>query len=241
MNYFGNKNDVRRPISCYWGLVVLLLSVFAAEECIAQKNIYMNSNQADSVMSVIGENKEVVLYCGYGEEPATYMVLCDYWKEGVNGRFEVWVLGYDLHTGDTVCLPIGPSCIWIQKSGSVYNVGNYLSLDTETKHFPYEWKVPKYSLVSCLEYTGEMQPSYHYKVHAGAQGEDIWNRMEQDDKWSRDMEQKQDIERQRQKEYEKKLKQQTEDFGKEKAETERWQKIINDEKNERLRKELKNF
>lgn len=244
MNNFEKKNNAHRPTARCLGLMVLLLFyLFAVEEGKAQETASLNSNRADSVMAVLGENKEVVLYCGYEDEAPTYMVLCDYWKAGEGGKFEIWVLGYDLHTGDTVCLPIGPACIWIQKNDRVYNVGNYLSLDTEVKHFPYEWKVPQYSLVSCLKHTGTMQPTYHGKAHArGAnQSGDIWNRRQQDDKWSRDMEQRQEVERRRQKEYEKKLKQQSEEFNWEKAETEKWQKIINEEKDKRLRKELKNF
>lgn len=114
MNYSEKKNR--------WAVLLLSLVLFTGVEAQyttrgdnAQVINCLNSKQADSVMSVIGENKEVVLYCGYKEEAATYMVLCDYWKEWRDGKYEVWVLGYDLHTGDTVCLPIGPSCLWVQK------------------------------------------------------------------------------------------------------------------------------
>lgn len=150
---------------------------------------YLTFEQADTVLSVIGNYSEIVLYCGNEREVETYMVLCDYWTEWIaspeemalydslyntgiaidvdawSDQYEIWVLGYDLHTGDTICTPIEPSCLWIHKNGVTYNVGNYVSLDSVIKLFPFKWKVPKYSLISCLEYDEKIQPTYHYDIH----------------------------------------------------------------------------
>ena len=86
----------------------------------------LSSSQANYIISVLRECKEIVLYCGHEDEIETYMVLCDSWKsqlvnyeeithydsmsdswetieiETLSGWYEIWVLGYDLHTGDTI-------------------------------------------------------------------------------------------------------------------------------------------
>lgn len=132
----------------------------------------LSSIQADEVLSVIGGCKDIVLYCGHDGEVETYMVLCDFWKaEVVNQEivlsdwYEIWVLGYDLHTGDTICTPIDPSCIWFNKNNSTYNVGNYIFWDPVPRSFPFKWKVPQYTLISCLQYAEEIQLTYHHYIH----------------------------------------------------------------------------
>ena len=86
----------------------------------------LSSSQADYIISVLRGCKEIVLYCGHEDEVETYMVLCDSWKsqmvnyeettlydsisdshitivnETLSAWYEIWVLGYDLHTGDTI-------------------------------------------------------------------------------------------------------------------------------------------
>lgn len=164
-------------------------SLFFDDGWITHEYKLLSSSQADYVMSIIGDYNEIVLYCGNEYEVETYMVLCDFWKEciadskwttivdslstigiaqeedSLDVQYEIWVLGYDLHTGDTICTPIAPSCIWIHKDDITYNVGSYTSLDSIVRLFPFNWKVPQYSLISCLEYNEEIQPTYHYEIH----------------------------------------------------------------------------
>lgn len=149
----------------------------------------LSSSQADYIISVLSKCKEIVLYCGLEDEIETYMVLCDSWKaelvnyeettffdsisdswktiktESLSGWYEIWVLGYDLHTGDTICTPIDPYCIWFNKDDDIYNVGHYTFLDSISWTFPFNWKVPKYTIISCLEYAEELQLTYHYDIH----------------------------------------------------------------------------
>lgn len=149
----------------------------------------LSSSQANYIISVLRECKEIVLYCGHEDEIETYMVLCDSWKsqlvnyeeithydsmsdswetieiETLSGWYEIWVLGFDLHTGDTICTPIDPYCMWFHKNDSIHNVGNYTFLDSATWSFPFNWKVPQYTLINCLEYAEDLQTTYHYDIH----------------------------------------------------------------------------
>lgn len=86
-------------------------------------------------------------------------------NETLSAWYEIWVLGYDLHTGDTICTPIDPFCIWFHKKDITYNVGNYTFLDSATWFFPFNWKVPQYTLISCLDYAEDLQITYHYDIH----------------------------------------------------------------------------
>ncbi len=171
------------PYTCMYAEGVMSITpddpLLFVEEEIDANMIMLSSDQADSVMSIIGRQKDVMLYCGFEKEAETYMVLCDYWKalihDSVNTDscvmlkeyFEVWVLGFDLHTGDTLCTPIDPSCIWFHQDDSTYNVGAYLFADLSVKPLPFKWRVPKYTLIHCLEYAEmeDLEPTYHYEVH----------------------------------------------------------------------------
>ena len=150
---------------------------------------FLTSRQARDVLAVIGKCKEIVLYCGHADEVETYMVLCDYWKEKViyqervsifdplfgtettttteppSNWYEIWVLGYDLHTGDSICTPIDPYCIWFYKDGAIHNAGAYVFKESVPWVFPFNWNVPQYTLINCLHYAKEMQPTYHYYIH----------------------------------------------------------------------------
>lgn len=161
-------------------------NTFIAEDEMAPEYRILTSSEADKVISVLRNYKEIVLYCGHERERETYMVLCDYWKEQVTEEdlhyfsdvgivigvdplkdwYEIWVLGYDLHTGDTICTPIDPSCIWFHEDNRTYNMGNYTLLNSEIKPFPFFWKVPKYTLINCLnKYTNGIRPTYHHDIH----------------------------------------------------------------------------
>lgn len=108
------------------------------------------------------------------------------------------------------------------------------------KHFPYKWKVPQYSLVSCLKRGMATGPTYHQKVHAPGKdgGELIWDRMEREDSWQQGMMQRQEIERQKQMEDQQRMRQVQEGYMP-KLELENMKKWVEEQQQEELLKELR--
>ncbi|MCR5066146.1 MAG: hypothetical protein K6A67_10350 [Bacteroidales bacterium] len=131
---------------------------------------YFTRPQAIRVANTLDAQSELMIYCGYEYELATYVIINEVWAEPVNSKYyEIWLYGYDAYTGEEIYMPIDLSCIWLFNNigNRMYSAAQYLRFRSTVKTPNFYWTMPPYN--SFVRYYHD--PSfnrvytYHYHIH----------------------------------------------------------------------------
>jgi hypothetical protein len=145
-------------------LAVLTLSVSA-------KSVrYFTRPQAVRVSNALDAQAELMIYCGYEYELATYVIINEVWAEPVNSKYyEIWLFGYDAYTGEEIYMPIDLSCIWLYNAygNRMYSAAQYLRFRSTVATPNFYWTMPPYNAFTRHFHDPMFNHgyTYHYEIH----------------------------------------------------------------------------
>ena len=143
--------------------LALMLATFAAS---ASNTLYFTYNQALRTVTLLNNQNELMIYCGYADELPTYVLLNEVWAEQISSSFyEVWLYGYDAYTGEEVYMPIDLECIWLVHSGHIYSAAQTLRFRTSHARPTFAWQMPRYNPFVRAPRPATFYYTYHYDIH----------------------------------------------------------------------------
>lgn len=131
---------------------------------------YFTRPQATRVAKALDAQAELMIYCGYEYELATYVIINEVWAEPVNSKYyEIWLYGYDAYTGEEIYMPIDLSCIWLYNSMSnrMYSAAQYLRFRSTVSVPNFYWTMPPYNPFIRYYHDPAFNRlyTYHYEIH----------------------------------------------------------------------------
>lgn len=150
--------------------ILTLALILAAVTATANGVRYFTRPQATRVARALDAQTELMIYCGYEYELATYVIINEVWAEPVNSKYyEIWLYGFDAYTGEEIYMPIDLSCIWLYNhyGNRMYNAAQYLRFRSMATTPNFYWTMPPYhSFVRHYHdpHFNRMY-TYHYEVH----------------------------------------------------------------------------
>ena len=131
---------------------------------------YFTRPQATRVASTLDAQAELMIYCGYEYELATYVIINEVWAEPVNSKYyEIWLFGYDAYTGEEIYMPIDLSCIWLFNNigNRMYSAAQYLRFRSTVKTPNFYWTMPPYNPFTRYYHDPNFRRmyTYHYEIH----------------------------------------------------------------------------
>ena len=131
---------------------------------------YFTRPQATRVANALDAQAELMIYCGYEYELATYVIINEVWAEPVNSKYyEIWVYGYDAYTGEEIYMPIDLSCIWLYNSmgNRMYSAAQYLRFRSTVATPNFYWTMPPYNPYIRYYHDPAFNRlyTYHYEIH----------------------------------------------------------------------------
>ena len=129
-------------------IVLALALTIMALAASASSVRYFTRPQATRVARALDAQAELMIYCGYEYELATYVIINEVWAEPVNSKYyEIWLFGYDAYTGEEIYMPIDLSCIWLYNSYShrMYSAAQYLRFRSAVATPNFYWTMPPYN------------------------------------------------------------------------------------------------
>ena len=143
--------------------LALMMAVFTAS---ASNTLYFTYNQAIRTVTLLNNQDELMIYCGYEDELPTYVLLNEVWAEQISSSFyEIWVYGYDAYTGEEVYMPIDLECIWLMHNGHVYSAAQTLRFRSSHSRPSFSWSIPRYNPFVRAPHPPTFYYSYHYDIH----------------------------------------------------------------------------
>ena len=143
--------------------LALMLATFAAS---ASNTLYFTYNQALRTVTLLNNQNELMIYCGYADELPTYVLLNEVWAEQISSSFyEVWLYGYDAYTGEEVYMPIDLECIWLVAGGNIYSAAQTLRFRSSHSRPTFAWQIPHYNPFVRAPRPTMYYYSYHYDIH----------------------------------------------------------------------------
>ncbi len=147
-------------------LVLIAASIAANANAVR----YFTRPQAVRVTAALDAENELMIYCGYEYELATYVIVNEVWMEPVNSKYyEIWLYGYDAYTGEEVYMPIDLSCIWLYNGYShrMYSAAQYLRFRSTVSRPNFYWTMPPYNAFVRYHHDPMFNHmyTYHYEVH----------------------------------------------------------------------------
>ena len=143
--------------------LALMLATFAAS---ASNTLYFTYNQALRTVTLLNNQDELMIYCGYQDELPTYVLLNEVWAEQISSSFyEIWLYGYDAYTGEEVYMPIDLECIWLVHSGHIYSAAQTLRFRSSHARPTFAWSIPRYNPFVRAPRPPMFYYSYHYDIH----------------------------------------------------------------------------
>ena len=143
--------------------LALMLATFAAS---ASNTLYFTYNQALRTVTLLNNQNELMIYCGYADELPTYVLLNEVWAEQISSSFyEVWLYGYDAYTGEEVYMPIDLECIWLVRNGNIYSAAQTLRFRSSHSRPTFAWQIPHYNPFVRAPRPPMYYYSYHYDIH----------------------------------------------------------------------------
>ena len=147
--------------------MAMVIATFAAS---ANSIRYFTERQAIRVASALDAENELMIYCGYEYELATYVIINQVWMERVNSTYyEIWLYGYDAYTGEEIYMPIDLACIWLYnpRTYHMYSAAQYLRFRGAVTRPNFFWTMPPYNSFT-RHYHDPMYNhmyTYHYHIH----------------------------------------------------------------------------
>ena len=131
---------------------------------------YFTRPQAARVANTLDAQAELMIYCGYEYELATYVIINEVWAEPVNSKYyEIWIYGYDAYTGEEIYMPIDLSCIWLYNNigNRMYSAAQYLRFRSSVATPNFYWTMPPYNPFVRYYHDPAFNRhyTYHYEIH----------------------------------------------------------------------------
>ncbi|MBR6330225.1 MAG: hypothetical protein IKR79_01080 [Bacteroidales bacterium] len=147
--------------------LIMVASVFAAS---ANSVRYFTRGQAHRVANTLDAQNELMIYCGYEYELATYVIVNEVWAERVNSKYyEIWLYGYDAYTGEEIYMPIDLACIWLYNpySNRMYSAAQFLRFRSTVATPNFYWTMPPYNSFVRHFHDPHFNHgyTYHYEIH----------------------------------------------------------------------------
>ena len=128
--------------------ILTLLLTLATLAASANSVRYFTNQQAARVAATLDAQNELMIYCGFEYELATYVIVNEVWAEAVNSKFyEIWLFGFDAYTGEEIYMPLDLGCIWLYNpvSGRMYSAAQYLRFRSNVAMPNFYWTMPPYN------------------------------------------------------------------------------------------------
>lgn len=151
--------------------LILTLALVAMTLAASANSVrYFTRSQATRVANTLDAQAELMIYCGYEYELATYVIINEVWAEPVNSKYyEIWLFGYDAYTGEEIYMPIDLSCIWLfNKFGNrMYSAAQYLRFRSTVSTPNFYWTMPPYNPFVRYYHDPHFNHmyTYHYEIH----------------------------------------------------------------------------
>lgn len=147
--------------------LMMTLTVFAAS---ANSVRYFTRSQATRVARTLDAQNELMIYCGYDYELATYVIVNEVWAERVNSKYyEIWLYGYDAYTGEEIYMPIDLACIWLYNAygNRMYSAAQFLRFRSTVATPNFYWTMPPYNAFVRHYHDPHFNHgyTYHYEIH----------------------------------------------------------------------------
>ncbi len=147
--------------------LMMVMTVFVAS---ANSVRYFTRSQAARVANTLDAQNELMIYCGYDYELATYVIVNEVWAERVNSKYyEIWLFGYDAYTGEEIYMPIDLSCIWLYNAygNRMYSAAQYLRFRSTVATPNFYWTMPPYNAFTRHYHDPHFNHgyTYHYEIH----------------------------------------------------------------------------
>ena len=147
--------------------LMMTLAVFAAS---ANSVRYFTRSQATRVAHTLDAQNELMIYCGYDYELATYVIVNEVWAERVNSKYyEIWLYGYDAYTGEEIYMPIDLACIWLYNAygNRMYSAAQFLRFRSTVATPNFYWTMPPYNAFVRHYHDPHFNHgyTYHYEIH----------------------------------------------------------------------------
>ena len=131
---------------------------------------YFTRPQAMRVANALDAQNELMIYCGYEYELATYVIVNEVWAEPVNSKYyEIWLYGYDAYTGEEIYMPIDLACIWLYNAygNKMYSAAQYLRFRSTVTTPNFYWTMPPYNAFVRHYHDPHFRHmyTYHYEIH----------------------------------------------------------------------------
>ena len=151
-------------------LILTLTLILVAVSAFANEVRYFTRPQAVRVAKTLDAQSELMIYCGYEYELATYVIINEVWAEPVNSKYyEIWLYGYDAYTGEEIYMPIDLSCIWLYNNygNRIYSAAQYLRFRSTVATPNFYWTMPPYNPFVRHYHDPHYNHmyTYHYEVH----------------------------------------------------------------------------
>lgn len=151
--------------------LILAIAMILLTASVSAKSVrYFTRPQALRVATTLDAQSELMIYCGYEYELATYVIINEVWMEPVNSKYyEIWLYGYDAYTGEEIYMPIDLSCIWLYNSygNRIYSAAQYLRFRSTVSTPNFYWTMPPYNSFVRRYHDPHYNHlyTYHYEVH----------------------------------------------------------------------------
>ncbi len=151
-------------------LILTLALIIATVSASANAVRYFTRPQALRVANALDAQNELMIYCGYEYELATYVIVNEVWMEPVNSKYyEIWLYGYDAYTGEEIYMPLDLSCVWLfnNHGNRIYSAAQYLRFRSTVATPNFYWTMPPYNPFVRHYHDPHFNHmyTYHYEVH----------------------------------------------------------------------------
>lgn len=144
-------------------VMALMLSALVAS---ASETLYFTYNQSIRAVTLLNNEDELMIYCGYEDELPTYCLVNEVWAEQISSSFyEIWLHGYDAYTGEEIYMPIDMECIWLLRHGNIYSAAQTLRFRNSHPRPSFAWQMPPYNPWVRGPHPAKYYYSYHYDIH----------------------------------------------------------------------------
>lgn len=168
-NHLSNGSEKRKEHNMK-KLILTLTLIAMTLAASANSARYFTRPQAIRVANTLDAQSELMIYCGYEYELATYVIINEVWAEPVNSKYyEIWLFGYDAYTGEEIYMPIDLSCIWLFNNigNRMYSAAQYLRFRSTVKTPNFYWTMPPYNPFTRYYHDPAFRRTYtyHYEIH----------------------------------------------------------------------------
>ena len=154
-------------------IILTMLLTLATLTASAKEIRYFTNSQARRVAAALDAQDELMIYCGYEDELATYVIVNEAWAEAVNSKYyEIWLYGFDAYTGEEIYMPVDLSCIWLYNhhGNRMYSAAQYLRFRGTFATPNFYWTMPPYNPFVRHYHDPHFNSCYTYHFHIHRHG-----------------------------------------------------------------------